>query len=37
LVCVERPVTFLSSGYELMGVVHIPSTGFNSSIIMLHG
>jgi len=37
LICVERPVTFLSSDYELMGVVHIPSTGFNSSIIMLHG
>jgi len=35
--CVERPVTFLSGGYELFGVVHIPSVGFSSSVVMLHG
>ncbi len=37
MVCIEKPITFLSSNYELFGVIHIPSTGFNSFTVMLHG
>jgi len=37
MVCIEKPITFLSNNYELFGVIHIPSTGFNSITVMLHG
>ncbi|ADM27798.1 dienelactone hydrolase [Ignisphaera aggregans DSM 17230] len=37
MVCIEKPITFLSNNYELFGVIHIPSTGFNSFTVMFHG
>ncbi len=37
MICIEKPITFFSSGFEIFGVFHIPSTGFRSTIVMFHG
>lgn len=37
LVCVEKPLTFLSSGFELSAYLHTPTPEPSTMVLMLHG
>lgn len=35
--CLEKPLVFPSSGYELAAYIHIPQPGTSNMVLMLHG
>ncbi len=37
MVCIEKPLTFPSSGFELSAYIHMPTPSPSSIVLMLHG